>query len=170
FYSVRRPDENRLVFTMNPLLRGILVFIFLSLMLTYAINMTGEDFAQASAAGKVSTILMPLLFFLGSSYRYSLSFDKERESCTLRKGLIFLYRTQHFTFDDLTALDYRSYEYHRTEEGERLTRGIPRRSRADLGFYFNGKLVQLERNAPKKGVEALYLAFTVYFPRTVHHN
>jgi hypothetical protein len=51
---------------MNPLLRGILVFILLSLVLTYAINMSWKDFLNASIPGKINTILLPILVFFRS--------------------------------------------------------------------------------------------------------
>ena len=150
---------------MNPFLRGILLFLLLSVILTFAVAMTGEDFAQASPLGKINTFLVPLLLFLGSSYRYSVSFDRKKEECLIRKGLIFLYREQRFPFDDLTALNYRVYDYCRADGDGLMDRGLPRRARADFGFFFHGKLVQLERNAPKRGAEALYLTFTAFFPR-----
>ncbi len=170
FYSARIIRKDTLSFSMNPFLRGILIFLFLSVLLTFATNMSGEDFSKASLAGKINTFLMPLLLFLGCMYRYSVSFDRKEEICRIRKGLIFLYREQLFSFDDLTALNYRIYDYHRSEEDSMMSRGLPRRSRADFGFFFNGKLVQMEKNSPKKGVEALFLTFTTFFPRPLEYQ
>jgi hypothetical protein len=170
FYSLRKPDENRLIIAMNPLLRGILVFIFLSLLFTFVFNMSVEEMTNASTAGKISIIVTPLFFFLGSCYRYSVSFDKTDESCLIRKGVFFLYKTQRFSFSDLTGLNYRIYDYQKSEEGNQFIRGIPRRSQADFGFFFRGKLLQLEKAAPKKEVDVLYFGFITYFPRTLHNQ
>ncbi|MDC7218326.1 MAG: hypothetical protein PQJ59_00190 [Spirochaetales bacterium] len=163
FYAVRRPDENRLVFSMNPLLRLSLLFMLFSVGLTFLFNFSVKDFALASRAGQISIILTPTLLFLGSFYRCSVSFDKRDESCIVRRGLIFLHKKESFSFDDLTALNYRVYEYHQEGTGRGL--GIPRRSKADFGLYFKGKLFQLEKGASKRGTEALYLGFSTYFPK-----
>jgi hypothetical protein len=153
---------------MNPLLRGILVFILLSLVLTYAINMSWKDFLNASIPGKINTILLPILVFSGAAYRYSLTFDKDTQTCLIEKGLVFLNKKTIYSFNDLTALNYRVYDYNQKEEANQFSRGIPRRTRADFGFFFNGKLFQLEKSAPQRGVETLYLAFTAFFPRDLY--
>ena len=160
FYAARERNAEQLIFSMNPLLRGMLVLIFLSSLLTLLFNMTAQEFRDLSPAGKISTILCPLLLFLGSSYRYSLSFDKKTERCLLKRGLIFLYRSREFSFADLSAVNYRCYDY---REGI-LPRGLPY-ARADFGFFFEGKLLQLEKAAPKKQVDGLLSQFISFFPR-----
>ncbi len=164
FYSARKTGDRLLTYSMNPLLRGIFLFMFLSLMLTLALSMTAEDFRNAGPAGKINTFLMPLLFFLGSTYRYSLTFDRERETCTLKRGLVFLHTRETYGFDDVTGVNFRVYDFSHREDS--LLRGMPlRRDRADFGFFLKGKLILLERNAPRKGAEALYLIFISFYPR-----
>jgi len=165
FYSVRLKNDNVLTYNMNPLIRGVLIFILASIGYTLLFNFDAQDFINASTAGKITTILIPLLFFLATTYRYSFTFNKSETSIVVRQGLMFFHKKTVYTFDDLTALDYRVYDFGKGDEGVRHSRGIPRRSKADFGFYFGGKLVQLERRAPKKGVEVLYLTFTTFFPR-----
>jgi len=167
FYGVRKKGEDLLIFSMNPLLRGILLFVFFSLILSLILSMSAEEFRNTGRAGQINTVLMPLLFFLGSCYRYSLSFDRKEQTCTLKRGLVFLHRTDRYAFDDLTGLNYRIYDFPSKEGGLSFTRGLSRRERADFGFFFNGRLVQLEKSAPRKGVDVLYLTFTAYFPRSL---
>jgi hypothetical protein len=48
--------------------------------------------------------------------------------------------------------------------------GYPAEPGRILVFFFNGKLFQLEKSAPQRGVETLYLAFTAFFPGIFTHS
>ena len=173
FFNIKlSKDTNRLSFSMNPILRGLLLFFLFSVIgmfiFTYSIN----DFLTASIPGKISIIVIPLLVLLAGIYEFSIEFDKKRKKIILKKGTIFLHKSEEYDFSSFTGIHSQKIKTNApktlntniTEDGSSLFKHKYFEERCSFGFYINGKLILLDRALKLSIVKSYINAFKAFFP------
>ncbi|MBN2658447.1 MAG: hypothetical protein JXR86_15415 [Spirochaetales bacterium] len=153
---------------MNPALRGILWFFLASLILMFIFSFSGEDFSEAPLPGKINVVLLPLLFFLGSFYKYTLVFDKSSETISVYSGLLFFYRKRDYSFGDLNSVVKRYIKIRNPRSGgDEAKYTAFSRDRIIFGFVIDGKMILIDRNGRPNRMEELYMSFKAFFPYSV---
>ncbi len=162
FFSVAlSKDENILIYRMNPVIRSVFIFFLFSLIMMFAFSFTISDFKEAPLAGKINTVLLPVLVLLGSTYRFTIQFNKELEIIEIIKGFGPFISKQHLPLSSLTAVVKRRVHSGINKES---APGFLGRERFIFGFFIEGKLLLIDRAAKRKQLETLFGAFRAFFP------
>lgn len=154
-------DKNKLTFAMHPFLRGISIFFLLSLILMFVFTFKPQDFTENTNFGKFTTIFIPLMVLLGTIYKHSITFDKSKNSIIIKKGLVFLYKKQVYSFDDLELVYKNIYNSSKLDFYKK---------RVDFGFYVKGKYFQIDRKLSLDKFMKFYSAFEVFWPKKIITN
>lgn len=153
---------------MSPVLRGVLWFFLISVVLMFIFTFSVNDFLEASLPGRINTIVLPLLLLFGSLYKYSLVFNKNTREIELQNGLLFLYRTRRFKFEELHQLVRRHVKI-RTYSKGRMENKITsyQKDRFIFGFVINREMILIDRNCKPAKAELFYMSFKTFFPLEV---
>ena len=154
-------DKNKLTFAMNPVLRGSILFMLISLILMFIFSFTKNDFIETTNFGKFTTIFIPLMILLGAIYKHSITFDKKENHIIIKKGVIFLYKKEIYDFDDLEMVYKNIYASSKLDFHKK---------RVDFGFYIKGKYFQIDRKLTLDKFMKFYSAFEVFWPKKIITN
>lgn len=149
-------DGKRLVYGMSLILRFILSFILLSIVLVLLFSFDISSYPELSLLGQINVILIPLLFFLATFYRYEICFDKEKRKIFTRHGLLFLYKQKTFEFEDLSGVEWRTYK---TRALDLITP-----ERVLFGFSLSGKRFLIDRDLTLAKAKHFLIVFRTFFP------
>ena len=162
FFSVSlSKDEKRLDYRMNPAIRFVFIFFLISLLLMFVFSFTPSDFKNAPLAGKINTFLLPFFVLLGSTYRYTVRFNKELEIIEIIKGFGPFVSRKKLPLKSLTAIVKQRVHSGIKKESAGHFLG---RERFIFGFFIDGKLILVDRAARRKQLETLFGAFRAFFP------
>ena len=130
----------------------------------FIFTFTAEDFVTATPAGKINTIVLPLLVLVGSIYTNSVTFNKNTGKLLLTKGFFPFVKNTVYPFNNVEAVIFNPI-------------GDPTKNNSFLsvsgrkymfGFKLtNGKYIILERSANEKTATAFYTAFLAFFPNKI---
>ena len=158
FYSVYLvKDGSRLVWKMNRALRGVFIFLLISVIAMFVFSFDLSEYRFLSPAGKINTILLPFFLLAGVLYEDSVIFDKENRQIILKRGLVFFYRKKIWDADDFKGTVYRKIKTGRIYGSTR--------SRVLVGFQMTDKFVLMDRNCPENKADIWIKALQTFWPR-----
>lgn len=157
-------DGRKLTYHMKFSIRFSFIFILISIAGMFLFAFTPKDFTSASMAGKINTIILPLLILTGSTYINSVAFNKNSNKILITKGFFPFIKKTSYPFNDLEAVIFNPI-------------GDPNKENSFLNITFrkymfgfklsNGSYIILERAASEKMAAAFYAAFRAFFPNKI---
>jgi len=150
---------------MSPILRGVLIFAFLSVAGMIAFSLTATEYAVLSTIGKINVIALPILLLFGSLYEYRVIFDKTEGNVEIRKGLFFAPRRVTFPLSAVQRLVVRTVRPGRRNksENEIMSTGF-RLGRVFIGFLISGRMIVLDRACSIRKARGWITAFRAFMP------
>jgi hypothetical protein len=156
FDAALKRGGRELVFSMNPLLRGMIVFALVSVASMLLFNFEPGDFAEAPLLGKLNLIILPLLLLLGSLYKYTIRFDAETKRIRRERGLLFLSFSESWSFSELTSVECTGYATRKID--------IFSERRYSFGFSIAGRTLMLEKALSHTKAKQFLALFRSFFP------
>jgi len=156
---------------MSPILRGGLIFAFLSVAGMLLFSLTAAEYSTLSTAGKINVVVLPILLLFGSVYEYRVIFDKASGKVEIRKGLFFANRREYYPLGDVQRLVVRTVRPSgkNQPENEIMTTGF-RLGRVFIGFLISGKMIVLDRACSFRKARGWITAFRAFMPFTVEEG
>ena len=147
-----------LVFRMNPVLRGFLVFALISVAAMLVFNFSLEDWSEAGPLGKVNLVLIPAILLVTCLYEYRVRFDAVAEQVHVERGLLFWLRRETYAFSRFRGVELKSYP----------TRSFDFAGKRCLfALVFDGRTLVLDRSLPATKGRAFAALVKAYFPHNI---
>ncbi len=164
-------NGNRLSWGMSPILRGGLIFAFVSVAGMIVFSLTASEYAALSIIGKINVVVLPILLLFGSIYEYRVTFDKAEGSVEIRKGLFFLPRREKYEIRAVQRLVVRTVRPGRGNlpENELMSTGF-RLGRVFIGFLISGRMIVLDRACSFRKARGWIIAFRAFIPFQVEEG
>lgn len=172
FFAVKlSADGNRLSWGMNPVLRGGIIFAFLSVAGMIIFSLTAAEYAAFGLFGKTNVILMPILLFFGSVYDYRLIFDKAEQYVEIRTGLLFVFRRKRHPLSAVQRLVIHTVRPGILKPGDSELESTGfRLGRVFIGFLIAGRMIVLDRACSIRRAKGWISAFRAFMPYQVEEG
>ncbi len=147
-----------LVFRMNPVLRGFLVFALISVFAMLVFNFSLEDWNESGPLGKANLVLIPAILLAACLYEYRVRFDAVARKIYVERGLVFWLRRDTYDFSSFRGVELKSYP----------TRSFDFAGKRCLfALVFDGRTLVLDRSLSFTKGRAFAALVKVYFPHNV---
>jgi len=158
FYSVYlTKNGSRLIWKMNKALRGVFIFLLISVMAMFVFSFDLSEYKFLSLASKINTVLLPFFLLAGVLYEDSVIFDKKNRQIVLKHGLVFFYRKKIWDWNDFKGTVYRKIKIGRIFGSTR--------SKVLVGFQMTDKFILLDRDCPENKADIWIKALQTFWPR-----